>query len=121
MQAHAGHETARIGFRPPNTIIQLLWQETKWWGVTQCSLCIVQEIWHLCDGREVASFCCAKCGGSDLDCVPFEHCILETERMETLGNSLRFWNRKCIKRVKKLFHHEICYFLGGKFFYAGIY
>jgi hypothetical protein len=24
MQAHAGHETARIGFRPPNTIIQLL-------------------------------------------------------------------------------------------------
>jgi hypothetical protein len=53
--------------------------------------------------------------------TPFECCVLETERMETWGNSLRFWNRKSIKWVKKLFCHEICYFLGRKFSYAGIY
>jgi hypothetical protein len=47
--------------------------------------------------------------------MPFEHCVLETEWMETQGNSLRFWNRKCIKWVKKLFHCQICYFLGRKF------
>jgi hypothetical protein len=29
--------------------------------------------------------------------APFECCILETEQMETWGNSLRFGNRKCIK------------------------
>jgi hypothetical protein len=34
--------------------------------------------------------------------APFECCVLETERMETWGNSLRFWHRKCIKRVKKI-------------------
>jgi hypothetical protein len=53
--------------------------------------------------------------------APFEHCVLETEQMETQGNSLRFWNRKCIKWVKKLFCHQICYFLEGKFPYAGMY
>jgi hypothetical protein len=53
--------------------------------------------------------------------VPFECCILETEQMETWGNSLRFWNRKFIKWAKKLFRHQICYFLGGKFSYAGMY
>jgi hypothetical protein len=47
--------------------------------------------------------------------------VLEMERMETWGNSWRFWNRKCIKWVKKLFHHQICYFLGGKFSYARMY
>jgi hypothetical protein len=35
--------------------------------------------------------------------APFECCILEMEWMETWGNSLRFWNRKCIKWIKKLF------------------
>jgi hypothetical protein len=52
--------------------------------------------------------------------LPFECCIFETERMETWGNSLRFWNRKCIKWVKKLFCQEICYFLGRKFSCAGM-
>jgi hypothetical protein len=28
-QAHAGRETARIVFRPPDTILGLSWQETK--------------------------------------------------------------------------------------------
>jgi hypothetical protein len=28
-QAHAGHETARIGFRPPDIIFQLSWQESS--------------------------------------------------------------------------------------------
>jgi hypothetical protein len=58
--------------------------------VTHCSLCIVEEIRDLCDGREFGSFCCVKRGGSDLDGVPFEHCVLETERMEARRNSLRF-------------------------------
>jgi hypothetical protein len=53
--------------------------------------------------------------------APFEHCVLETEQMETQGNSFRFWNRKCIKWVKKLFHCQMCYFLGGKFSYAGMF
>jgi hypothetical protein len=35
--------------------------------------------------------------------APFENCILETEQMETRGNSLRFWNRKYIKWVEKCF------------------
>jgi hypothetical protein len=53
--------------------------------------------------------------------APFECCVLETERMETRGNSLRFWNKKCIKWVKKkLFHHQICYFLRRKFCYVGM-
>jgi hypothetical protein len=43
------------------------------------------------------------------------------QRMETQGNSLRFWNTKCIKQVKELFRSEICYFLGGKISYAGMY
>jgi hypothetical protein len=47
--------------------------------------------------------------------------VFWNQRMETRGNSLRFWNRKCIKRAKKLFCHEICYFLGRKFSYAGMY
>jgi hypothetical protein len=47
MQAQAGHETARIGFRPPDTIFRLSWQETELWGVTYCSLCTVEEIRHL--------------------------------------------------------------------------
>jgi hypothetical protein len=38
-----------------------------------------------------------------------------------VGKFLRFWNRKCIKWVKKLFHCQICYFLGGKFSYVGMY
>jgi hypothetical protein len=78
----------------------LSWQEIEEWGVTHCSFCIVEEIRHLCNGREVASFCCVKRSRNDLDCSPFEHCILETERIETQGNSLRFCNRKCIKQVK---------------------
>jgi hypothetical protein len=53
--------------------------------------------------------------------TPFEHCVLEMEQMETQGNSLRFWNRKCIKWVKKLFHPQICNFFGGKFSYTGMY
>jgi hypothetical protein len=81
----------------------------------------VEEIRDLREGRELASFCCVERGGSDRDRAPFEGCVLETERMETWGNSLRFWNRKCIKRVKKLFRRGICYFLGGKFSYAGMY
>jgi hypothetical protein len=40
--------------------------------------------------------------------------------MQTQGNSLRFWNKKCIKWVKKLFHREICDFLGRKFSCAGM-
>jgi hypothetical protein len=52
--------------------------------------------------------------------TPFEHWVFETERMETQGNSLQFWNRKHIKRVKKLFRREICY-LGRKFSYVGMY
>jgi hypothetical protein len=98
--AHADHETARISFQPTDTIFQLSWQETEQWGVTHCSLCIVEGIRHLRDGHEVASFCCVKHGGYDLDRVPFERCILETEWMETRGNSLRCWDRKCIKWVK---------------------
>jgi hypothetical protein len=35
--------------------------------------------------------------------------------METQENFLRFWYRKCIKWVKKLFCHQICYFVGRKF------
>jgi hypothetical protein len=61
-----------------------------------------------------------KRGGSDLDRAPFERCVLETERMETRGNSLRFSNRKYIKRVEKLFRREIRYLLGGKFSYAAM-
>jgi hypothetical protein len=118
-QAHAGHETARIIFQPPDIIFQLWWQETELWGLPHCSHCIAEEIQHLREGREVASFCCVKRGGSDLDHAPFERCVLERERMETWGNSLRFWNRKCIKRVKWWFRREICYFVGGKFSYAG--
>jgi hypothetical protein len=53
--------------------------------------------------------------------VPSECCASETESMETRRNSLRFWNRKCNKWVKKLFYSQICYFLGGKFPYAGLY
>jgi hypothetical protein len=53
--------------------------------------------------------------------APFECSILETEPIETRGNSLRFWNRKCIKWVKKLLRRKICYFLGRKFPYAGKY
>jgi hypothetical protein len=52
--------------------------------------------------------------------TPLESCILEAERMETRGNALRFGKRKCIKWVKKLFLHQVCYFLGGKFPYAGM-
>jgi hypothetical protein len=43
------------------------------------------------------------------------------QQMETCGNSLRFWNRKYSKWIKKLFRHQICYFLGGKFSYVGMY
>jgi hypothetical protein len=46
---------------------------------------------------------------------------LEIERMETWGSSLRVWNRKYIKWAKKLFRCHICYFLGGKCPYAGMY
>jgi hypothetical protein len=53
--------------------------------------------------------------------MPFQCCVLETEQMATQGNSLTFWNRKCIKWVKKLFRCQICYFLGGKFPSAGMY
>jgi hypothetical protein len=53
--------------------------------------------------------------------MPFEHCILEMEQKETLMNSLRFWNRKCIMWVQKLLHRQICYILGRKFPYAGMY
>jgi hypothetical protein len=34
--------------------------------------------------------------------APFQCCVLETERMQTRGNSSRFWNRKCIKWAKKI-------------------
>jgi hypothetical protein len=53
--------------------------------------------------------------------TPFELCVLEMEQVETRGNSLRFWNRKCIKWVKRLFRSQICYFLSRKFPYAGVY
>jgi hypothetical protein len=53
--------------------------------------------------------------------APFECRVLEMERMETWGNYLRFWNRKYIKWVKKLFRCQIYYMLGGKFSYAGLY
>jgi hypothetical protein len=48
-------------------------------------------------------------------------CILEMDPMETWGSSLKFWNRKFIKWVKKMFCRQICYFLGRKFSYAGMY
>jgi hypothetical protein len=47
-------------------------------GVTHCRLGVVEEIRHPRDGREVASFCRVKRGGSDLDRAPFEGCVLET-------------------------------------------
>jgi hypothetical protein len=53
--------------------------------------------------------------------APFERCVMETEQLETQGNSLRFWNRKYIKWAKKLFCLQICCFLGGKFPYVGMY
>jgi hypothetical protein len=62
-----------------------------------------------------------KRGGSNLDHAPFERCVLETERMETRGNSLDFDTENVLNGQKKLFHHEICYFLSGKFSYAGVY
>jgi hypothetical protein len=34
--------------------------------------------------------------------TPFECCILEPERIELRGNSLKFWNRKCIKWGEKI-------------------
>jgi hypothetical protein len=77
--------------------------------------------------HEVPSFCCVKLAEMTLEMnlceltVSFEHCILETERMETEGNCLRFSYRKCTKWVKKLFRRQICYFLVGKFSNVGTY
>jgi hypothetical protein len=121
MQADIGHGPAGIGFLPLDTIFWSSWQRLisgNW----------LQSLHH---GRnttppchEVASFCCVKLAEMTMEInvreltVLFEHCILEIERMETQGNFLRFWYRKW---VQKLFCHQICYFLGGKFAYAGTY
>jgi hypothetical protein len=52
----------------------------------------------------------------------FEHCFLETEQIESQGNCLRLSYRKCIKWAKKkCFVVSFCYFIGGKFSYAGTY
>jgi hypothetical protein len=40
-----------------NTLVVVT--ETKWWGVTDCSLCLVEQIQHHA-GHEAASFCCVK-------------------------------------------------------------
>jgi hypothetical protein len=48
--------------------------------------------------------------------VLFERCILETERMETWGNSLRFWNRKCIEMGKKIVSSSILLLLRQEIF-----
>jgi hypothetical protein len=125
MQAYAGHRTARIRFQLPNTISQLSF-ETKSWGLT--TVCALRKkydtpasavrlhhstLWNMGEMTLEINLCEVT--------APFECCILETEWMETWGNSLRFRNRKCIKCVKKFFHHQICYFLGRKFSYAGMY
>jgi hypothetical protein len=51
--------------------------------------------------------------------APFECFILETERMETQGNCLRFWYRKCIKWVKELFRHQLLLLLRREIFLWG--
>jgi hypothetical protein len=63
----------------------------------------VEGIQDLRGSHEVASFCCVKRGGSDLDRAPFEHCVLETERMETSGNSLDFETENVLNGSKNCF------------------
>jgi hypothetical protein len=120
MQAHAGHGTARIGFRPLDTIFWLSWQRLSSgeWPTT------ISASWKKYKPPSAVRLCHSavsnlaemtlKINLHELT-MPFEFCVLETEWMETRGNSLRFWCRKCTKWAKKLFCHQIFYFLGGKF------
>jgi hypothetical protein len=72
------------------------------------SLCIAEEIRHPRAAvrlRHSAVWYVAKMTLEINLCeltAPFERCVLEAERMETRGNSLRFWNGECIKWVKNI-------------------
>jgi hypothetical protein len=74
--------------------------------------------------HDVVSFCCVKLTEITLEIdlqeltVPFECCILETEQMETGG---RFWYRKCIKWVQKLFCQQLLLLLRWDIFLFGPY
>jgi hypothetical protein len=126
-QADAGHGIASIGFRPPDTIFRLSWQtpssgewltavsasQKKYDSPTSAMRLRHSDVWNLTEMTlEINLY--------ELT-TPYECCILETEWMETQGNSLRFWNRKCINWEKQLFCRQICYFLGREFPYAGTY
>jgi hypothetical protein len=119
IQAHVGHGTARIGFWPLNKIIWSSWQRpssgdrrTDW--LTDW-LTAVSASWEKYNTphHEVASFCWVKPVEMTLEIniceltTPFECCMLETEQMETRGSCLRFWYRKCITWVKKLFSSNL--------------
>jgi hypothetical protein len=129
MQAHAAHGTARIGFWCPSTIFQ-----SSWWKSDRDRVVGTDWLQSLHHGRnatpvchDVALFCCVKHAEMTLEfnpyelTTPFECCAVETEQLETQGNCLRFWYRKCIKQVKNGFVVTFWYLLGGKFSYAGPY
>jgi hypothetical protein len=87
MQAYAGHGTARISFWPPDTIFRLLW-ETEYWELTA-----VSASWKKYDTPKSAvrlrhsamwnvSEMTLQSNLYELTTL-FEHCVLETEQMET--------------------------------------
>jgi hypothetical protein len=108
-QAHACHGTAGISFRPLNTIFQLSWQRPssgKW----------LAAVFALRKKYDIPASAVRLCNSAVWNVaemtleinlyeqtMPFECCVLETEQMKTQKNYLGFWNRKCIKWVKKSF------------------